>query len=59
MLDRTTEQAAVYDFVTEWHKGLKLDFDGVEIGACLEYQITQLLNIRVLQQLEKEATKDD
>lgn len=55
MKERETLQRGVYEFVQKWHSGLNLRYEGVEIGECLEYNLTQLLAQRVLKHLQSQS----
>ena len=51
--EREPLQRGVYQFVTTWYEGLKLDYEGANLGECLQYNLSQLCNHRVLAELEK------
>lgn len=54
MLDeREPLQRGVFRFVTTWHEGMKFTYEGVDLGQCLQYNLTQLCNHRVLAEMEK------
>jgi hypothetical protein len=58
MLDeRESLQRGVHQFVETWHEGMKFAYEGADLGQCLEYNLTQLLNHRVLAELEKEQAR--
>jgi len=54
--ERTELQSGVHGFVTTWYEGLKLKCEGVELGRCLEYQLSQMLNEKVLAELREDQS---
>jgi hypothetical protein len=58
MLDeREPLQRGVHQFIKTWHEGMKFNYEGANLGQCLEYNLTQLINHRVLAELEKAQSK--
>ncbi len=56
MKEREALQRAVYDFVQTWHSGMNLKYEGVELGECLEYNMTQMIAQQVLEQFKSQSS---
>lgn len=54
--ERTEMQRTIYNFVSQWYEGLGLEYEGASLGECLKYNLTQLVNQKVLQELHDQSS---